>query len=31
VLPRLSRERRRLLHDWIAQVHPGHFWLPDLA
>jgi hypothetical protein len=31
VLPRLSRERRTLLHDWIAQVHPGHFWLPELA
>jgi hypothetical protein len=31
VLPRLSRERRRLLHDWIAQVHPGHFWLPDIG
>ena len=31
VLPRLSRERRQLLHDWIARAHPGHFWLPDLA
>jgi len=31
VLPHLSRERRQLLADWIAQVHPGHFWLPDLA
>jgi hypothetical protein len=31
VLPRLSRERRELLRGWIEQVHPGHFWLPDLA
>jgi hypothetical protein len=31
VLPHLSRERRQLLAGWIAQVHPGHFWLPDLA
>ena len=31
VLPHLSAERRRLLAGWIAQVHPGHFWLPDLA
>jgi hypothetical protein len=31
VLPRLSRERRQLLHGWIEQVHPGHFWLPDLV
>jgi hypothetical protein len=31
VLPRLSAERRQLLAGWIAQVHPGHFWLPDLA
>ena len=30
VLPRLSPERRQLLADWIAQVHPDHFWLPDL-
>jgi Aminoglycoside-2''-adenylyltransferase len=30
VLPRLSAERRRLLARWIEQVHPGHFWLPDL-
>jgi hypothetical protein len=30
VLPCLSHERRRLLAGWIAQVHPGHFWLPDL-
>ena len=31
VLPRLSSERRRLLAAWIEQVHPGHFWLPDLV
>ena len=31
VLPHLNRERRQLLAGWIAQVHPGHFWLPDLA
>jgi hypothetical protein len=31
VLPRLSRERRELLRRWVEQVHPGHFWLPDLA
>jgi Aminoglycoside-2''-adenylyltransferase len=31
VLPHLGRERRRLLADWISLVHPGHFWLPDLA
>jgi Aminoglycoside-2''-adenylyltransferase len=31
VLPRLSAERRQLLAAWIALVHPGHFWLPDLA
>jgi hypothetical protein len=31
VLPRLSAERRRLLAGWIGQVHPGHFWLPDLG
>jgi hypothetical protein len=31
VLPYLSPERRRLLARWIEQVHPGHFWLPDLA
>lgn len=31
VLPRLSAERRQLLAGWIAQVHPQHFWLPDLA
>jgi hypothetical protein len=31
VLPRLSVERKRLLASWIEQVHPGHFWLPDLA
>ena len=30
VLPRLSADRRRLLAGWIEQVHPGHFWLPDL-
>jgi hypothetical protein len=31
VLPHLSAERRQLLARWIEQVHPGHFWLPDLA
>jgi hypothetical protein len=31
VLPHLSSERRRLLAEWISLVHPGHFWLPDLA
>jgi Aminoglycoside-2''-adenylyltransferase len=31
VLPHLNVERRRLLARWIEQVHPGHFWLPDLA
>lgn len=31
VLPRLSADRRRLLAGWIEQVHPGHFWLPDIA
>jgi hypothetical protein len=31
VLPHLNVERRRLLAEWIERVHPGHFWLPDLA
>jgi hypothetical protein len=31
VLPYLSSARRRLLAEWISLVHPGHFWLPDLA
>jgi hypothetical protein len=31
VLPQLNAERRRLLAEWIERVHPGHFWLPDLA
>jgi hypothetical protein len=31
VLPHLSSKRRRLLAGWISLVHPGHFWLPDLA
>ncbi len=31
VLPRLGPERRQLLADWIARVHPEHFWLPDLV
>jgi hypothetical protein len=31
VLPHLSAARRRLLAAWIEQVHPGHFWLPDLT
>jgi hypothetical protein len=31
VLPHLNVERRRLLAEWIDRVHPGHFWLPDLA
>ena len=31
VLPRLAPSRRRLLAGWLELVHPGHFWLPDLA
>lgn len=31
VLPHLSSERKHLLAAWISLVHPGHFWLPDLA
>jgi hypothetical protein len=31
VLPLLGPERRKLLAGWIERVHPGHFWLPDLA
>jgi hypothetical protein len=31
VLPRLDADRRRLLARWIEQVHPGHFWLPDIT
>jgi len=31
VLPRLGADRRRLLADWLERVHPGHFWLPDVA
>jgi len=31
VLPQLNVKRRRLLAEWIERVHPGHFWLPDLA
>jgi hypothetical protein len=31
VLPRLGADRRRLLADWLERVHPGHFWLPDIA
>jgi hypothetical protein len=31
VLPHLGAQRRRLLAGWIERVHPGHFWLPDLA
>jgi hypothetical protein len=31
VLPLLSRDRRALLSEWIERVHPGHFWLGDLA
>ena len=31
VLPRLGPGRRALLAEWIDRVHPGHFWLPDLA
>jgi hypothetical protein len=31
VLPRLGAARRHLLAGWIEQVHPGHFWLPELA
>ena len=30
VLPLLSPERRALLAQWLDQVHPGHFWLPDI-
>ena len=30
VLPRPAG-RRALLAEWIDRVHPGHFWLPDLA
>jgi hypothetical protein len=30
VLPRLSRDRRKLLAEWIERVHPGHFWLADV-
>jgi Aminoglycoside-2''-adenylyltransferase len=31
VLPLLPAPRRRLLAEWLELVHPGHFWLPDLA
>lgn len=31
VLPQLNAERRGMLAEWIERVHPGHFWLPDLA
>jgi hypothetical protein len=31
VLPLLDGSRKRLLASWIGLVHPGHFWLPDLA
>ena len=30
VLPRLTAKRRSLLAGWLEQVHPGHFWLPDI-
>lgn len=31
VLTLLDPPRRRLLASWLELVHPGHFWLPDLA
>ena len=31
VLPLLDTSRKRLLGEWLELVHPGHFWLPDLA
>jgi hypothetical protein len=31
VLPHLDASRKRLLAEWLELVHPGHFWLPDLA
>jgi hypothetical protein len=31
VLPLLDVSRKRLLAEWLELVHPGHFWLPDLA
>lgn len=27
VLPRLDRDRRRWLAEWIERIHPGHAWL----
>ena len=30
-VPLLDTSRRRLLAEWLELVHPGHFWLPDLA
>ncbi|MGZ4339356.1 MAG: nucleotidyltransferase domain-containing protein [Gaiellaceae bacterium] len=31
VLRVLAPARKALLARWLEQVHPGHFWLPDLA
>ena len=31
VLPHLSETRRAWLAETLAQVHPGHHWLPDLV
>jgi hypothetical protein len=31
VLPLLDATRRRLLHDWLELVHPGHPWLARLV
>lgn len=31
VLPLLDASRKHLLAEWLELVHPGHFWLPDLA
>lgn len=31
VVPRLDASRKALLARWLELVHPGHFWLPDLA
>lgn len=30
-LPLLDASRRHLLAEWLELVHPGHFWLTDLA
>lgn len=31
VVPRLTDGRRAQLAEWLALVHPGHFWLADLS